>query len=191
MADTGPARGLSAADLSKALRSPSLLVQVARARWQLRACDVVPKTVRVRGRIFVQNKGRIVLGERVRFDGRVVPVDLAAWEDATLAIGGGTFLNFGASISAAERITIGEGCLIGNYVVIMDTDYHDLQDHARPGKSAPITIGDNVWLGTRVTVLKGVTIGSNSVIGAGSVVTSDIPEGSLAFGVPATVIKQL
>jgi maltose O-acetyltransferase len=191
MADTGPARGLSAADFSKALQSPSLLVQVARARWQLRACDVVPKTVRVRGRVFVQNKGRIIFGERVRLDGRVVPVDLAAWENATLEIGGGTFLNFGVSISAAERITIGEGCLIGNYVVIMDTDYHDLRDHTAPGKSAPITIGDNVWLGTRATVLKGVTIGSNSVIGAGSVVTSDIPERSLAFGVPATVIKAL
>ncbi|MEI6212126.1 MAG: DapH/DapD/GlmU-related protein [bacterium] len=71
----------------------------------------------------------------------------------------------------------------------MDNDYHSVEDRRQPGVSAPIILGCNVWLGVRVIVLKGVTIGDNAVIGAGSVVTHDIPANSLAAGVPARVIR--
>jgi len=75
----------------------------------------------------------------------------------------------------------------------MDNDFHRLEPERRNERpdSAPIILEDNVWLGARVIVLKGVTIGEGSVIGAGSVVTKDIPPRSLAVGMPAKVIKTL
>ena len=177
--------------LMLALRSPGLVAQVLRARWQLRVCDVAPGNVRLRGRVLVENHGRIEIGHRVRIEARTVPVEMVAWKGATLRIGNRTFINYGVSLSAHRDLTIGENCLIGNYVVIMDSDYHDLQDRTKPGPAEPIIIEDDVWLGVRVTVLKGVRIGKGSVVGAGSVVTQDIPPRSLAFGVPARVVREL
>jgi maltose O-acetyltransferase len=139
----------------------------------------------------VENYGRIEIGEKVRIEARTVPVEMVAWKGATLRIGTRSFVNYGASISAHEEVNIGANCLIGNYVVIMDSDYHDLHDRTKPGQAAPVIIEDDVWLGLRVTVLKGVRIGRGSVVGAGSVVTQDIPPRSLAFGVPARVIREL
>jgi maltose O-acetyltransferase len=76
---------------------------------------------------------------------------------------------------------------------MMDNDFHSLEPEKRQVKppSAPIILEENVWLGARVIVLRGVTIGKGSVIGAGSVVTKDIPPGVLAAGSPARVIRKL
>jgi acetyltransferase-like isoleucine patch superfamily enzyme len=145
----------------------------------------------VRGRVFVDNEGQISIGDRVRINARTVPVELAASKGAELLIGRGTYLNYGTSISSQQSVKIGANCLIGNYVNIMDGDFHDLHDHTLPGKIEPVVIEDDVWLGVRSVVLKGVTVGRGSVIGAGSVVTRDVPPGSLAFGVPAQVVRQL
>ena len=75
--------------------------------------------------------------------------------------------------------------------MIIDSAFHDIDPERRlePPVADPITIGDNVWLGARVIVLPGVTIGENSVVGVGSVVTRDIPPSSLAVGVPAKVVR--
>ncbi len=175
----------------RAIREPGNLLQVLRAQLKLRRCGSVPLTTRLRGNVSVENNGEIVLGEKVRIDGRTVRVELVAWKNAHLEIGSGTFLNYGASLSAHRQVTIGSNCLIGNYVTIMDNDYHDLKEHDRPGRSEAIHIGDNVWIGIRAVILKGVTLGDGCVVGAGSVVTSDIPANALAFGVPARVVRTL
>jgi acetyltransferase-like isoleucine patch superfamily enzyme len=175
----------------RALREPSNVLQVFNARRQLLRCTSVPLSVRVRGRVFIENHGAMVIGERVRIDGRMNPVEIVAWKGARLEIGNGTFLNYGVSLSAHQEVIIGDNCLIGNYVTIMDNDYHDLHDRSRPGPSLPVHIADRVWIGIRSVVLNGVRIGEGSVIGAGSVVTSDIPPNSLAVGVPARVIRSL
>ena len=79
------------------------------------------------------------------------------------------------------------------YCMIIDSDFHDIDPEHRLERPRPrsITIGDNVWLGARVIVLPGVSIGENSVVGVGSVVTRDIPPGSLAVGVPARVVRSV
>jgi maltose O-acetyltransferase len=76
---------------------------------------------------------------------------------------------------------------------MMDNDFHRIEPERRNerAESAPIILENNVWLGARVIVLKGVTIGEGSVIGAGSVVTKNIPSRSLAVGQPAKIIKEL
>jgi acetyltransferase-like isoleucine patch superfamily enzyme len=107
---------------------------------------------------------------------------------AVLTIGKGTYLNRNARVVCHVRIDIGDNCKIAYDTVIMDTDEHDVPGGTGP---QPVSIGNDVWIGTRAIVLKGVTIGDGAIIGAGAVVTRDIPARSLAVGQPARVIRQL
>lgn len=93
------------------------------------------------------------------------------------------------SIWCFNQIRIDDNVRIGANCVITDGDAH--LDDPRVGAPQPVHICENVWLGMNVTVLKGVTIGKNSLIGAGSVVTNDIPANVVAAGNPCKVIKQL
>ncbi|MBF0102197.1 MAG: acyltransferase, partial [Desulfobacterales bacterium] len=98
----------------------------------------------------------------------------------------------GVRISAAQEITIADNCMLAHAVYITDSDWHGIYDRSFPvGKSAPVYLEENVWLGDSVIVTKGVTIHKNSIIGAGSVVIDDIPENCIAAGNPAKVVKKL
>ena len=160
------------------------------AKWCLRKCDYVGARPRVYGRPFMLNRGRIHIGDRFQQFNGTVRSELVTQEGGVIDIGNRVFLNYGTSLSAHHRITIGSGCQIASYVCMMDNDYHRAGDLTKPGESAPIVLEDNVWLAVRVIVLKGVTIGCNAVVGAGSVVTKDIPPNCLAAGVPAKVVRR-
>jgi len=117
--------------------------------------------------------------------------------DAKIKIGADTGLS-GVVICAAISIEIGSECLFGADVQIFDTDFHALSPENRRHNnsaecigSAPVIIEDNVFIGAGSKVMKGVTIGKNSVIGAGSIVSKDIPANSIAVGIPAKVIAAL
>jgi acetyltransferase-like isoleucine patch superfamily enzyme len=100
----------------------------------------------------------------------------------------------GVSIGAAKRIVIGANVMVGANTVITDTNWHDIDPNLRHMKdSAPgfVTIEDNVFIGYGCIILKNVKIGQNSVIGAGSVVTKDIPANVIAAGNPCVVLKEL
>ncbi|MCP4158845.1 MAG: acyltransferase [Deltaproteobacteria bacterium] len=98
----------------------------------------------------------------------------------------------GTRISAAQNITIGDSCMIASNVYITDSDWHDIYDRALPvGTTRPVIIDDNVWVGDSAIICKGVSIGKNSIIGAGSVVTCDIPANVIAAGNPAKIVKEL
>jgi acetyltransferase-like isoleucine patch superfamily enzyme len=170
-----------------------LVRQVALARLYLRRCECGPYVRMMAGRpvLRLAPTGRIILGERVRIMSDITPVELAAGAGARLVIGARTFLNYGCSLGAMELIQIGERCLIGNYVNIIDNDFHDLEQRDRMPASRPVIIGDDVWLGTRAIVLPGVHIGQGAVVGAGSVVTRDVPAWTVVAGNPARVVRQL
>ncbi len=106
---------------------------------------------------------------------------------ARLHFGRGTYVNRDAVIVCHDSIRIGANCKIAYGVVMMDTDEHPVPGSTR--LTAPIELGDGVWIGARAIVLKGVTIGEGAIIGAGSVVTRDIPARSIAAGQPARVIR--
>jgi maltose O-acetyltransferase len=109
-----------------------------------------------------------------------------------IAIGARTFVNYGLVALDVARITIGDDVQIGPGVQLL-TATHPLEAEARRAKwegGEPITIGDNVWLGGGVIVCPGVTIGADAVVGAGSVVSHDVPSGVLAVGVPARTVRQ-
>jgi len=108
-------------------------------------------------------------------------------------IGSGTFVNFGLVALDCAPITIGDDVQIGPNVQLL-TPTHPVEPEPRRAKleaARPIVIGDNVWLGGGVIVLPGVSIGRNSVVGAGAVVTGDLPENVLALGNPARIVRQL
>ena len=161
------------------------------ARRQLRHVNSRGKNVRVRGRVIVQNDGRMHIGERVRFAAATVPTELVAFAGGELTIGPRTFVNYGCSFAATERVSIGADCLFGPYVNVTDNDFHDLRDRSRQPVSQPVTIGDHVWIGTRALILPGVAIGHGAVIGAGSVVTKDVPPNGIVAGNPARLLRIL
>jgi maltose O-acetyltransferase len=167
-----------------------LAVPYLRARWRLRHATQLG-AARLWGGVRLINSGTITIGNRCRLDGRTVRLELVAFPGGVLTIGDGTYINYGTNISATERVSIGSNCDIGQYSIIMDNDQHDIDDHSRMGQAAPVTIEDDVWLGARVIVLRGTTIGRGSVIGANSVVKGKIPPYSLAAGSPARVIRSL
>ncbi len=112
-------------------------------------------------------------------------------ENAIIEIGDNTRIN-GASIHATEKISIGKNCLIAANVTIIDSDGHGLSPVQRNlinPVSQPVIIEDNVWIGINSIILKGVKIGRNSVIGAGSIVTKNVPSNCVAAGNPACVVK--
>ena len=166
---------------------------VLAARWYLRRADEVGTRVRQRGRPLVTNHGRMVVGSREQRVSTAAKLELVTMAGGTLEIGERTLVHYGGSIAAAESVRIGARCLIGTHAIIMDNDFHRIEPERRYEfpESRPIVIEDNVWIGARVIVLGGVTIGEGSCIGAGSLVIEDIPPRSLAVGVPARVIRTL
>jgi len=112
------------------------------------------------------------------------PVVVAVFEGGVLRMGPECFLN-GCHLSCKERLTLGRRAWIGPGSRVFDADQHDLDD-AHPERSAPVSIGDHVWIASGVTVLRGVTIGDHAVVGAHALVTRDVPAHRIATGIPAT-----
>jgi hypothetical protein len=144
-------------------------------------------TERIRGALcFTLGPGaHVEIGERTWLRTELGPVHVVAFEGAELRLGPESFLN-GCHLSAKRRLTLGRRAWVGPGSRVFDADQHDF-DAERPEVVAPVSIGDHVWIASDVTVLRGVSIGEHSVIGARSVVTNDVPPHSLAFGAPATV----
>lgn len=113
---------------------------------------------------------------------------LSTVDSAKLVIGDRCSFS-GVALRCFGDITLGDNVRVGANTTIISGDAH--QDDPRAGKNKPINIEDNVWIGSNVMILKGVTIGRNSVVGAGSIVTRSVPENVVAAGNPCKVIKSL
>lgn len=108
-----------------------------------------------------------------------------------ITLGKGVFINSGCCFQDQGGIEIGDGSLIGQQVVIATLN-HGLSPKDRQSMlPAKVVIGKNVWVSAHATILPGVTVGDNSVIGAGAVVNKDVPANSIAVGVPAKIIKKI
>ena len=117
--------------------------------------------------------------------------NIGQW-NGQIKIGKFSLITPGVRIMAAESIIIGDACMIAHGAYISDADWHGIYDRAEPvGKTKPVIIKDNVWIGDSAIICKGVTIGDNSIIGAGAVVTKDVPPNSVFAGNPAQLVKTL
>ena len=110
-----------------------------------------------------------------------------------IRVGKRFFANFCLTILDEAPVTFGDDCFVGPNVSIYTACHstNPVERNTRQEWAKPVTIGNNVWIGGSVTILAGVTIGDNCTIGAGSVVTRDIPANSIAVGNPARVVKQV
>ena len=149
-------------------------------------------------RVRARRGGRILIGDRVT-------INSAGWSNpfnahpATLYAGPGALLELlpgagisGCQIIAHHHIRIGSDTLVGAGTLVCDSDMHGLPlARGGPPATAPVTIGNHVFLGARSIVLKGVTIGDHAVVAAGSIVTRNVPPHALAAGQPARTIRQL
>jgi maltose O-acetyltransferase len=110
-----------------------------------------------------------------------------------ISLGAGSFINYGAIVLDVAPVTIGDAAQVGTAVQILTADHPRDPDLRRTGAECgrPVTVEDNVWIGSGAIVCPGVTIGANSVVGAGAVVTRDIPPDVVAAGNPCRVIRPL
>lgn len=137
--------------------------------------------------------GRLEIGEGTLLERGVW---LTGGDQGRIRIGSGVFLNQNVMVAATDLVEIGDHCMAANGCMITDAD-HRFDDPARPitwqgfSSKGPTRLADNVWLGANVVVTSGVTIGARAVIGANSVVTRDIPAGTIAAGAPAKVLREI
>jgi acetyltransferase-like isoleucine patch superfamily enzyme len=135
--------------------------------------------------------GRLEVGEHVLFEPGVW---ITAPGAARVRIGAGTFLNLNVMIAAYELVEIGSHCMLANGCFVSDAN-HRFDDPTRPvtwqgfTSKGPTRLGDNVWCGAHVVITSGVTIGERAIVGANSVVTTDVAPYSIVAGTPARVIK--
>jgi acetyltransferase-like isoleucine patch superfamily enzyme len=130
----------------------------------------------------INRGGEITVGNCQFYEG----VRLEVGKDAVLRIGKGTYLNRNTVIVAQKQVEVGRDCRIAWDVVIMDSDLHEV--HGRPIDNKPVVIEDNVWIGCRSIILKGVRVGTGAIVAAGSVVTKNVPAYATVGGVPARVL---
>lgn len=163
---------------------------LAKGKLVLRACTAVgPRARAFGGRPHVVNRGVLRIGADFSTSSAFGVVQLSTAPEGTLDIGDGVSVNYGTAIAARRSVRVGHRTKIGPYCVIADSDLPFPLDIAEGDRSAAIDIGDDVWLGGRVTVLPGAHIGSGAVVSAGSVVSGDIPPNAVVSGNPARVLR--
>lgn len=123
----------------------------------------------------IGKSGSILIGKKI-----VTEPGLSLSVNGSLEIGDSCFFNSNCSITVMDKIKIGNNCNVANNVVIVDHD-HDFRKDNKLFVTAPVTIGNNVWIGANCVLLKGIQIGDNAVIAAGSVVRKSIPENTVYY----------
>lgn len=145
--------------------------------------------------------GKVIIGDNVMFGYELAPhfygfheLIQARTENSIITIGDNTKISNDVSIISFKSIQIGRNCLIGDRLTVYDCDGHGINPYTRCdsiGNAESVIIGDDVWIGSMVTILKGVSIGNNSIIAANSVVTHDVPNNSIVAGNPAKLVKRI
>lgn len=151
-------------------------------------------TFRLNAEFHTQEEVRALLSEIM---GYTVPSTLRVFPPfytdfgKNIHIGENVFINACCHFQDHGGVTLGDGCQIGHNVVFATLNHGLESENRRFTYPAPIVLGRNVWVGSNATILRGVTIGDNSVVAAGAVVTKDVPADMIVGGVPARVIKHI
>ena len=148
---------------------------------------------------YITGSGEIIIGKKVRISGKIgISFNQRIYPNRSLRIGNHTFIGHNCSFSIAHSISIGKYCYLANNIHIMDNDGHPTDFFKRrvgepvsAENVKPVKIGNDVWIGRGVIILKGVNIGDRVIVGAGSVVTKNIGKDVIIAGHPAKPIKVL
>lgn len=148
----------------------------------------------------VDGDGSVDIGNGVMLGFRLAPMAgdgcimlQARTPSSRITIGNGCIFSNNVTVLACQEIKIGEGCLIGDQAMIVDSDFHGCEPWRRgePGITKPVVIGNNVWIGSRSIILRGVSIGNNSVVAAGAVVSRSIPANTIVSHVSNLVMNDM
>lgn len=140
-------------------------------------------------RIWIQAGGLVRLERDVWLRTEYGPNWLTVFPGGRLILGERVLVN-GAMLHAKTEVRMGADSMIGLGARVFDADLHDL-DCETPERTAPVRIGERVWIGSNAIVLRGVTIGDDTIVGAGSIVTRDLPARVLALGAPARPVREI
>ena len=158
-------------------------------RWALRSVTELGSGVQVLGTPRIENYGYMQIGNNVVLNSRPIALELCTSPNGHLFIGPNCNLGFGVSIGVLESVRLGAGVRLGPYVMIVDSDFHDLYNRSARPPPKPVSIGDGTWIGAKASILRGVTIGRNAVIGVGAVVNRDVEDNGVVAGVPARPVE--
>ncbi|MDQ6693226.1 MAG: acyltransferase [Chloroflexota bacterium] len=146
------------------------------------------------GRMVIRGPGRVIFGDDINaWANAEKNVFITYTAESRITVGSGSRLN-GVGAMAYTQISFGPRCIVGSAIVV-DNDFHPLEpakrhDPTAPITAAPIKIGENVWLAGQCAVLKGVTVGDNSVVGFRAVVSGNVPANVVVAGNPARIVKR-
>ena len=185
--------------IKKVVDIPSNIINIINLKYRniVKGHDMV-----INGEVSFHGSGNIVIGNNVTINSGIrynpssgdLKTSISVYDGAILKIGNNTGIS-NAAITAKKGIIIGNDVLIGSGCMITDTDFHSLESVSRKSgdeniKSSAIVIKDSVFIGAKSIILKGVTIGENSVVGAGSVVTKNIPRNEVWGGESCKIYKK-
>ena len=162
-------------------------------------CASVGKRLRIERIPYLRSRGRIIIGDDVYISGKIgIGFNTGLGLHPELHIGHRTFIGHQCNFGISRAITIGNDCLIAGGTSFMDNDGHPVDpvkrragDRVSPADVHAITIGNDVWIGAGCRILKGVTIGDRSIVGAASIVTKNVPPDTIVAGNPARIISTL
>ena len=160
--------------------------QGAKAKWVLRGAKRVGRSAHVLGSPTVDATD-LEIGDSFKIWSGHRQTLISGW--GRIRFGDRCFVNCGTVVIATCEIIVGDDVALANEVYLMDSDSHGIE--GRPHVEAPVRIGDGSWLGNRVMVMPGVTIGKRVLVAAGAVVTRDVPDDVLVAGNPARVVRSL
>lgn len=134
--------------------------------------------------------GAMEAGPRLKFDGLQFPADITVGPKGRLTLGRNVFINRGVIIAAHDSVVIDDDARLAELCSVHDTNVHQVEEGERV-KTAPVSIGRNAWIGPKAVILPGVSIGDSAVVGAGAIVTCDVPARTLFAGNPAVHVRDL
>ena len=157
----------------------------AKSAYWLRSASQVGAGVMTEGRPFLGNEGSMSFGDGAFLSSSPVQSHFVVGKGGVLDVGANVSISYGAAVSAEREVRIGKRTRIGPFVVIMDSDFHRVGDRNAHAEPQPVRIGSGVVIESRVTILRGTTLGDGVRVRSGSVVSGNVPANTVVGGVPA------
>jgi maltose O-acetyltransferase len=174
------------------VRAVRVSARTARSHYCLRKATSIGIGIRIVGHPpMIRNAGILSLGNDIKLEAPVRPIYFNVFRGGELVLGERVYINDGARFECTREIRVGDRATIGFGVVVMDNNFHGVHDRDLRPPGRPVVIENDVWIGAGAILLPGVRIGEGAIVGAGAVVSRDVPPFTLVAGSPARIVRSL